>query len=223
MKIDIIVDTICPWCYVGKKRFEKALELRPQKDIEVGWRAFQLNPRMALEGMDRREYIAEKFGGLERAHNVHGSLVEAGQEEGIEFNFSRIDRTPNTVNSHRLVRHAALQGIQTPVISAIFDAYFIEGLDVGRTDILADIAKSAGLDRVSTFEYLESGADTETILAEDELARRLGVNGVPCFIVNRKYAVSGAQSPEVLVQVFDLANQDDTPEHSNKEVSPGNS
>lgn len=211
MKIDIIVDTICPWCYVGKKRFERALSIRPQPDLEVGWRAFQLNPRMPEEGMDRREYVAEKFGGLERANNIHGSLIQAGIEEGIQFNFSQIDRTPNTVHSHRLVRHAAVHGVQTPVISAIFDAYFLEGLDIGQPDILADIAESAGLDRKSTLEFLESDADVETILAEDELARRLGVNGVPCFIVDRKYAVSGAQSPEVLVQVFDLANQDDTP------------
>ena len=211
MKIDIIVDTICPWCYVGKKRFEKALSIRPQPDIEVGWRAFQLNPRMPDDGMDRREYVAEKFGGMERANTIYGSLIQAGLEEGIEFDFSNIDRTPNTVNSHRLVRYAAGYGVQTPVISAIFDAYFMDGKDIGRPDILADIAELAGLERAPTLEFLESDTDAATIVAEDELARRLGVNGVPCFIVNRKYAVSGAQSPEVLVQVFDLANQDDTP------------
>jgi predicted DsbA family dithiol-disulfide isomerase len=211
MKIDIIVDTICPWCYVGKKRFEKALSIRPQPDIEVGWRAFQLNPRMPDDGMDRREYVAEKFGGMERANTIYGSLIQAGLEEGIEFDFSNIDRTPNTVNSHRLVRYAAGYGVQTPVISAIFDAYFMDGKDIGRPDILADIAELAGLERAPTLEFLESDTDAATIVAEDELARRLGVNGVPCFIVDRKYAVSGAQSPEVLVQVFDLANQDDTP------------
>lgn len=210
MKIDIIVDTICPWCYVGKKRFEKALSLRPQPDLEVGWRAFQLNPRMPIEGMDRREYMAEKFGGMDRARAVHGSLAQAGAEEGIEFNFRDIERTPNTIHSHRLVRHAAEYGLQTQVISAVFDAYFLAGLDIGEPEILADIAETAGLDHERTLRFLKSDADTETILAEDELARRLGVNGVPCFIVNRKYAVSGAQSPEVLVQVFDLANQDET-------------
>jgi predicted DsbA family dithiol-disulfide isomerase len=211
MKIDIIVDTICPWCYVGKKRFEKALAIRPQPDLEVGWRAFQLNPRMPEEGMDRREYVTEKFGGLERAYAIHGSLIQAGAEEGIVFDFGKIDRTPNTVNSHRLVRYAAEFGIQTPVISAVFDAYFLDGQDIGDLEILADIAGTAGLDRASTLEFLESDTDAATILAEDELARRLGVNGVPCFIVDRKYAVSGAQSPEVLVQVFDLARQDASP------------
>jgi predicted DsbA family dithiol-disulfide isomerase len=211
MKIDIIVDTVCPWCYVGKIRFEKALSIRPQKNLEVGWRAFQLNPQMPPEGMDRRQYVVEKFGGLERATTIHGALIRAGAEEGIEFNFSKIDRTPNTINSHRLVRYAAEQGLQTPVISAIFDAYFLAGKDIGEAEILADIGEEAGLDRHQTLEFLNSDRDTATILAEDDLARRLGVNGVPCFIVNRKYAVSGAQSPEVLVQVFDLANQDDTP------------
>jgi predicted DsbA family dithiol-disulfide isomerase len=210
MKIDIIVDTVCPWCYVGKKRFEKALSIRPQPDIEVGWRAFQLNPRMPMEGMDRRDYVAEKFGGMDRARAIHISLAQAGAEEGIEFNFNSIERTPNTIHSHRLVRHAAEHGFQTPVISAIFDAYFLEGKDIGEPEILADIAEIAGLDRDRTIRFLESDTDTETILAEDELARRLGVNGVPCFIMNRKYAVSGAQSAEVLVQVFDLANQDET-------------
>jgi len=209
MKIDIIVDTICPWCYVGKKRFERALSIRPQLDLQIGWRAFQLNPRMPAEGMDRRDYVSEKFGGMDRARAVHGSLAQAGAEEGIDFNFSNIERTPNTIHSHRLVRHAAEHGLQTPIISAVFDAYFLDGKDIGEPDILADVAASAGLDREQTLAFLQSGLDTETIVAEDELARRLGVNGVPCFIVNRKYAVSGAQSAEVLVQVFDLASQDD--------------
>ena len=207
MKVDIIADTICPWCYVGKKRFDRALELRPQEDLEVGWRAFQLNPSMPKQGMDRKEYVAEKFGGLERARSAHGSIELAGAEEGIKFNFKGIERTPNTVNSHRLVRYAATQGIQTPVINAIFEAYFLNGKDIGEISILANIARDVGLDHDQISEFLQSDRDVETILAEDELARRIGVNGVPCFIVDRKYAVSGAQSPEVLVQVFDLARQ----------------
>ncbi len=209
MKIDIIADTICPWCYVGKKRFDRALEMRPQDDLEVGWRAFQLNPSMPKQGMDRKEYVAEKFGGLERARSVHGSLEVAGEEEGIKFNFRGIERTPNTVHSHRLVRHAATKGVQTVIINAIFEAYFLDGKDIGEIDILAEIARNVGLDHDQISEFLQSDRDVETILAEDELARRIGVNGVPCFIIDRKYAVSGAQSPEVLVQVFDLANQAD--------------
>ena len=151
---------------------------------------------------------------MDRARAAHGSQIQAGVEEGIYYNFHQIERTPNTIHSHRLVRPAAELGLQTPVISAVFDAYFLDGLDIGEPEVLADIAETAGMDREATLRFLLSDADTDTILAEDELARQLGVNGVPCFIINRKYAVSGAQSPEVLVQVFDLANQDETPVHS---------
>lgn len=209
MKIDIIADTICPWCYIGKKRFEKALLIRPQKDLEVGWRAFQLNPQMSPAGMDRRDYVGEKFGGLERSRTIHSSIEKAGVDEGINFNFKIIKRTPNTVHSHRLIRYAATHDLQTPVVTAIFEAYFLRGLDIGEKEILAEVADGVGLDRDKAIKFLNSDADTKTILAEDELARHLGVNGVPCFIINRKYAVSGAQSPEVLVQIFDLANQGD--------------
>ena len=209
MKIDIIVDTICPWCYVGKKRFDKALAMRPQDNLKVGWRAFQLNPNMPADGMDRRRYVAEKFGGLDHSREVHDGILRAVQEENIYIDFNGIERTPNTLNSHRLVRFAAERNLQTPVVSAIFDGYFQAGLDIGDTGVLCDIAASAGMERREVETYLSSDRDVDTVLAEDELARRLGVNGVPCFIVNRRYAVSGAQSPEVLIQVFDLANQDD--------------
>lgn len=208
MKIDIIADTICPWCYIGKKRFDRALEIRPQRDLQVGWRAFQLNPDMPRSGIDRRLYISQKFGGTEHARSVHSGISRAGLEEGISFNFGRIERTPNTLDSHRLVRIAAERNMQTPVIGALFEAYFLHGRDIGDRAVLADIGAECGLDRDEAAEYLDSDRDVETVLAEDDLARRLGVNGVPCFIVNRKYAVSGAQSPEVLVQVFDLANQE---------------
>lgn len=209
MKIDIVVDTVCPWCYVGKKRFDRALEMRPQTEIEVGWRPFQLNPGMPDGGMDRRQYVNEKFGGPDRARMVHNSISRIGLEEGIKFNFKGISRIPNTINSHRLSRFAAERGYQTQAIAAIFAAYFHDGRDIGEIDVLADVAAAIGLDRDEAQAYLASDRDVETILAEDELARRLGVNGVPCFIVNRRYAVSGAQAPEVLIQVFDLAYQDE--------------
>ena len=209
LKIDIIVDTVCPWCYVGKKRFERALEISPQPDIQVGWRAFQLNPDMPEVGKDRRAYVMEKFGGIERARAVHSSLLTAGKEVGIKFNFNSIEKTPNTIHSHRLVRYAAGKGLQTPVIGAIFDSYFRQGLDIGELDVLARIGESIGLEFDQALMFLKSNRDKDTILAEDELSRKLGVNGVPCFIVNRTYAVSGAQSPEVLLQIFDLAKQEE--------------
>ena len=208
MKVDIIVDTICPWCYVGKKRFERALALRPQADLEVGWRAFQLNPEMPPGGMDRREYIERKFGGSERARRIHNGIARIGKEEGIYFLFSMIKTIPNTLDSHRLVRFAAERDLQTPVVGALFDAYFTKGCDIGDKRELAGIGRRAGLDHGEALEYLESGRDLDKIAAEDRLARRLGVNGVPSFIFDRKYAISGVQSPEVFVQIFDLANRD---------------
>jgi predicted DsbA family dithiol-disulfide isomerase len=208
MKVDIIADTICPWCYIGKRRFERALQIRPQPDIQVGWRAFQLNPDMPPGGMDRRQYISQKFGGVERARAVHAGIARAGFEEGITFNFGRISHSPNTLDSHRLVRFAAERNLQNEIVEALFRGFLVEGRDIGDREVLAALAAENGLDGAEVRDYLHSGLDIETILAEDELARRLGVNGVPCFIVDRKYAVSGAQSPEVLVQVFDLANQE---------------
>lgn len=208
MKIDIIVDTICPWCYVGKKRFERALALRPQNVLQVGWRPFQLNPRMPLGGTDRREYVERKFGGSERARRMHDSIERIGIEEGISFDFRSIKKIPNTLDSHRLIRFAAERDLQAPVVGALFEAYFTKGRDIGDRRELAGIGQSAGLDRGEAQEYLESDRDVEAITAEDRLARQLGVNGVPSFIFDRKYAVSGVQSAEVFVQVFDLANGD---------------
>lgn len=208
MKIDIIVDTICPWCYVGKKRFERALGLRPQNALQVGWRPFQLNPRMPPGGMDRREYVEREFGGSERARRMHDSIGRIGIEEGISFDFRSIKKIPNTLDSHRLIRFAAERDLQTPVVDALFEAHFTKGRDIGDRRELAGIGQSAGLDRGEAHEYLESDRDVDAIVAEDRLARQLGVNGVPSFIFDRKYAVSGVQSAEIFVQVFDLANGD---------------
>jgi len=208
MHIDIIVDTICPWCYVGKRHFEKALELRPVAGLSVGWRPFQLNPNMAVAGKDRDVYIDEKFGDASRAEKIQREIGEAGAREGIEFRFDRIARTPNTVNSHRLIAHAGRPGAQDDIVEALFHAYFTDGRDVGDISVLADIAAETGLDRADTYEYLASDRDRDAVLADDDMARTMGVNGVPCYIVDRKYAVSGAQSPEVFVQVLDLAHHD---------------
>lgn len=208
MQIDIIVDTVCPWCYVGKTRFERALAQRPVEGLLLGWRPFQLNPRMPAEGKERVAYISEKFGGPKRAERVYRSIREAGEQDGIEFRFDLIERTPNTVNSHRLIAHAGRHGLQTEMVDALFRAYFTYGRDIGSPDVLADIAAETGIDQAEARDYLASEIDRETVISEDEMARSLGVNGVPCYIVDRKYAVSGAQSPEVFLQVLDLARQD---------------
>ncbi len=209
MIVDVIVDTVCPWCYVGKARFEKALAMRPGHAIEIGWRPFQLNPNIPSEGKDRRAYLAEKFGGVDRARQRYSVIGDAGRDEGIDFRFDRIERTPNTVDSHRLIAYARRDGRQDAMVDALFRAYFTDGRDIGEIEVLAVIASETGLDRDAARDYLRSDEDRATIIAEDEHARSLGVNGVPCYIIDRKYAVSGAQSPEVFLQIFDLARHEE--------------
>ena len=208
MKIDIISDTICPWCFIGKRRLERALAQRPQERVEIAWRPFQLNPDMPREGMDRQSYLATKFGGADRAKRQYGRIEEAGESEGIGFRFDLIGRTPNTVNSHRLVHFARGRGRQDEVVEGLFRAYFLEGRDVGDLDVLTGIAEAAGLPAAETRAFLAGDEQRDEILAADVHVRLLGVTGVPCFIIEDKYAVSGAQSPEVFFQIFDLVREE---------------
>jgi predicted DsbA family dithiol-disulfide isomerase len=210
MQLEIFSDTICPWCYVGKRRLERALQTRPQPDIAVAWRAFQLNPTMPPDGMDRRIYMESKFGSPERARRVHDAVATAGAGEGITFAFDRIKRTPNTVMSHRLLRFAHRYDLQSRILDGLFHAYFEEGLDTGDIDVLTGIAGIAGLPEEDVQRFLLSGEERDVVLSEDQLARRQGINGVPCFIFNGRFALSGAQEPEALFQLFDLAREDDT-------------
>jgi predicted DsbA family dithiol-disulfide isomerase len=206
--VDIVSDTICPWCYIGKRRFERALDLSGRNDIAISWRPFQLNPDMPPEGMTRDDYVRAKFGGGDRPRQIYQAIAESGREAGIEFQFSKIKRTPNTVLSHRLVHWSAKQERQDEVVAELFRAYFEDGLDVGDLEILVDCARRAGLDRELARKFLLSEEGRQEVVASDVYARRLGINGVPCFIVNRKYAVSGAQPPSAFVEVFNLAERD---------------
>ncbi|MCK6454087.1 MAG: DsbA family oxidoreductase [Alphaproteobacteria bacterium] len=204
MRIDIFSDVICPWCFIGKRRLDKALALRPQPDLQLRWRAFQLNPGMPEEGMDRQAYLAAKFGGAESAQRIYDTVGAAGAREGIAFAFDRIKRTPNTVAAHRLIRFAEARGRQDAVVEALFHAYFLDGRLVGEKPVLAAIAGESGLDASEARAFLDGPEETEAVLAEDAFARRLGIGGVPCFIVDGKYALSGAQEPEAFLPVFDL-------------------
>jgi len=212
MEIDIFSDTICPWCFIGKRRLERALAERPQPGLTINWRAFQLNPEMPAEGMDRQRYLEVKFGGAVSATAVYDQVRAAGQSEDIAFAFEAMTRTPNTIASHRLIRHArtAAKGAncQDGVVQALFDAYFLRGENIGDLDVLCAAAETGGLDAEAARAFLESDAEDEEVRAEDLGARRAGINGVPCFIFNGRHALSGAQPPEVLHQLFDLANQE---------------
>jgi predicted DsbA family dithiol-disulfide isomerase len=203
--IDIVSDVICPWCFIGKRRFERALKLRPDLEASVSWRAFQLNPDMPPGGMDRQQYLSLKFGGPMQARRVYAAVEQAGASEGIDFAFERIRRTPNTTDAHRLIRFATMEGNAEPVVEALFRAYFLEGRDIGDPGELVEIARTAGLEARAAAAWLASERGRDAVLAEDRAARRAGVEGVPCFIVDGGYALSGAQEPEFFLPLFDLA------------------
>ncbi len=205
MKLDIYSDTICPWCFIGKRRLEKALAGRPGGGISITWRPFELNPAMAAGGMARDEYLALKFGGPERARQVYATIAEAGREEGIAFAFDRIRRTPNSFDSHRLIRYAGSAGRQDQVVEALFKGYVQGGLDIGDRDVLAGIGASAGLGKDELGDYLAADTGVDEIRADEAHGRTLGIDAVPCFIVNGRHAISGAQPPETFTRIFDLA------------------
>ncbi len=204
MRIDVVSDVICPWCYIGKRRLAAALEQRPEVAVEILWHPFQLNPDMPPEGMARQRYIAAKFGGGQHASRIYQNVTEVGATVGIPFHFERIQVTPNTRDAHRLIRHATEAGAADAVVEALFHAYFIAGRDIGERETLAEIAEEAGLDAEETARFLASPEGAEEVLAEDMSARRIGINAVPCFIFERKYVVSGAQEPEFFFPLFDL-------------------
>jgi len=204
MRIDIISDVVCPWCFIGKRRLEKALLLRPEIVAEITWRPFQLNPDMPEEGLARADYIASKFGGIGHSRRIHQTVAEAGAAVGIDFAFDRIRRSPNTKNAHRLIRFATSRGVGDAVVDRLFRGYFLDGRDIGDLATLAEIAAECGIDRSEARSFLASAAEREEIIAEDRNARRLGVNAVPCYIFAGQYAISGAQEPEFFLPVFDL-------------------
>jgi len=212
MKIDVYSDTICPWCFIGKRRLERALAERPQPDLALTWRPFQLNPEMPAAGMDRRRYLELKFGGAAGAREVYDQVRQAGRSEDIDFAFEAIERTPNTLNSHRLIRLAGPAGRQDEVVQALFDSYFLEARDLGDREVLVAAAEAAGLDSAAARAYLESDEDAQAVLAEDARARQIGIQGVPTYILNDKYVLSGAHPPEVLFHMFELGRQEDAAE-----------
>jgi predicted DsbA family dithiol-disulfide isomerase len=203
VKLDILSDPICPWCLIGKAQLERALEARPDHPFVIEWHPFQLNPDMPAEGADRRAYLEEKFGGKERAVQIYGRIAEHAEAAGVNINFEGITRTPNTLDAHRLIHWAGIEGAQAAVVSSLMRAYFQEGRDIGDRDTLADIADTAGLDAAVIRKLLDSDADLAEIRERDLAAREMGVNAVPTFIVAGKHAVPGAQPTEVWLRVID--------------------
>ncbi|MCE8508046.1 DsbA family oxidoreductase [Ruegeria pomeroyi] len=202
VKLDILSDPICPWCYIGKTQLDKALAAIPDHPFVIEWHPFQLNPDMEPEGMDRREYLERKFGGKEGAVRAYAPVVEHAEKAGLAIDFEAMQRTPNTLDAHRLIHWAGVEGKQTEAVDALFAAYFTEGRDIGDAEVLADIADSIGMDAAVVLKLLKSDADRDDIAKRDSHSREMGVSSVPTFIVANQHAVPGAQPPELWEQVI---------------------
>ncbi|MCC6964710.1 MAG: DsbA family oxidoreductase [Nitrospira sp.] len=204
LTVEVYSDVVCPWCYVGKRRLEQALESSGrQPSALVFWRPFQLNPTMPKAGMDRRVYLEAKFGGLGEMEAIQNRIAGVGVSAGIEFAFDRIARTPNTFDAHRLIWFAQQQGRQDAVVEELFHGYFTEGLHIGEHDVLVSLAARAGLDGAAVGRFLQSQDGTEAVRQEEARGRQLGIRGVPYFLLNGKTVVSGAQPVETFLEAIE--------------------
>jgi len=200
--LDIWIDPICPWCWIGKAHLDRALEAAPDHPFRIVWHPFQLNPDMPAGGMDRRAYLEAKFGGQRGAVEAYLPVMQAAEAAGLAPDLGAIARTPNTLDAHRLIHWAGLEGRQTPVVSALFRAYFREGRDIGDAGVLADLAAEAGMEREVVARLLASDADRALVSEADAQARARGIRAVPTFIVAGAYVVPGAQPPGLWAQVI---------------------
>jgi predicted DsbA family dithiol-disulfide isomerase len=207
LQVEVVSDVICPWCFLGKRRLDKALAALPDLEIDITWRPFLLDATLPLAGIDRQEYMLRKFG-AERLKTIHDPLIKAGQEDGVPFHFDKITRTPNTLNAHRLIRWAKAAGQQTEVVEALFTAYWRDGRNIGDTPNLINIAGECGLDVDNITNDFNSELDQAEVLREIAEAQSMGISGVPTFVINRKFGLSGAQPADTLIEAFqDLASR----------------
>ncbi|MGA9851426.1 MAG: DsbA family oxidoreductase [Gammaproteobacteria bacterium] len=206
MRIDIFSDTVCPWCFIGKRHLEAALTKSKFGDADIHWHAFQLNPDLPPQGRDRREYLDAKFGGPENAERIYARVREAGKTDGIDFRFDKITRSPNTFNSHRLIRLAETRNKVQDMVEALFYGYFLEGCDIGDDATLAALANNAGIeDNINS--WLSGESERSAVLDDLRTGREVGISGVPFFILDNRYALSGAQPVEVFVRALNAAQQ----------------
>jgi len=204
MQIDVISDTVCPWCFIGKRRLMRAMALRPHIAFDVKWRPYRLDPTIPKTGLDRQAYMRAKFGDDPmKIVEMYKLITAEGAKDGIEFDFAAIRRRPDTLDSHRLIRWAEANGVQDEVVERLFIAYFENGEDIGDIRVLADIADLSGMDGVEVAEMLEGDTDSALVEREDQIAHEMGVTGVPAMIFGNKLAVSGAREPEMLAVVID--------------------
>ncbi|MFC3208515.1 DsbA family oxidoreductase [Aquamicrobium soli] len=201
--VDVVSDVVCPWCFIGQKRLDKAIATSGV-DVQVHWRPFQLDPTIPPEGKDRREYMLGKFGSEERIREIHARIEPLGAEEGISFNFDAIKVAPNTLDAHRVIRWAGAAGeeVQNRLVRRLFQLNFEEGRNLGDPAVLVEAAREAGMDTAIVETLLPTDADVESVRGEIDTAARMGVTGVPCFLLEGKYAVMGAQDAATLADAI---------------------
>lgn len=204
ISIDVVSDVVCPWCFVGQKRLDKALVSMAEIQVDVRWRPYQLDPTIPPEGMDRKSYMLSKFGSEEKLREIHARLEDLGRAEGISFNFDAIKVSPNTLDAHRVIRWAATQpdGAQNRIVRRLFQLYFEEGADVGDRAVLIEAARESGMDVAVVETLLAADADRQAVQAEIATAQKMGITGVPCFLLESRYAVMGAQDADVLADAI---------------------
>jgi predicted DsbA family dithiol-disulfide isomerase len=208
LTIEIYSDVVCPWCYIGKRRLERALgQLNGAAPARITWRPYQLNPTMPKDGMDRTTYLEAKFGSLDAFRQMEEHVLAAGAAEHIPFAFEKVARTPNTFLAHRLMWYAEQQGCQDAVVESLFRGYFTEGVNIGSVPVLGQLASCAGLDAVAVESFLQSEEGTTEVKAEEATGHRLGIRGVPYFVLNGSISISGAQPSDIFVSAIRQAEK----------------
>jgi len=207
--IDVVSDVMCPWCYIGKRRLEQALGKLDDLEIDVRWRPYQLDATLPPEGRDRREYLETKFGGPERANEIYSRIEDAGRVENLAFKFDAIAVSPNTIDAHRVIRWSANDGseVHDKLVEILFRIFFMEGAHIGKHEVLVEAAKEAGMDASVVASLLATDKDRDEVTKEIATAQEMGVSGVPCFIIDNKFAVMGAQEPDAIVQAVRQASE----------------
>ena len=205
MYIDIYFDTICPWCLIGKRRLEEALESRGHVSLKLRWKPFLLNPTMPEDGMDRQTYLEQKFGGPQRSKRVYDVIAQTGKDNGIDFKFDDIQFTPNSINSHRLIAFAEKHDLESQMVEHLMDIFFMKGQNIGDLATLVKAGEHVGLDSNECLTYLESDEGKFEVMQSDREARELGVHGVPAFVARDRYVISGAQEAKILGKFIDTA------------------
>ena len=202
--VDVVSDVVCPWCFIGQKRLDKAVEAVPEVAVDIHWRPYQLDPTIPPQGKDRKQYMLDKFGSEERIRQIHERIEPLGAAEGIAFDFGAIEVAPNTLDAHRVIRWAgtAGDGVQNRLVRRLFQLNFEEGANIGDHAVLVEAAREAGMDAAVVETLLPTEADRDTVMGEIGTAARMGITGVPCFLLQGKYAVMGAQDTATLADAI---------------------